>query len=88
MTNRKSLPSLPSLPSLGRKARPVHPCICGCGAGTRGMWAPGHDGRATGWAVRIERGIITIDEVPDNERNGARVMLERRERERKAEATA
>lgn len=83
MANR--LPALPALPALGRRSRPVHPCVCGCGAGTRGTWAPGHDGRATGWAVRIERGIITIDDVPANERAGARLMLDRRAAEGKAE---
>jgi hypothetical protein len=84
--NAVVLPSLPSLPRSSRRNRPVVPCACGCGAGTRGTWFPGHDGRATGWAVRVERGMMTIDDVPANERAGARIMIARREKERAAEA--
>lgn len=69
--------ALPAMPRTGRKARPVVACACGCGMGTRGTWFPGHDGRATGWAVRIERGLMTIDQVPSNERAGAMIMLKR-----------
>lgn len=83
-SNRRgvSLVSLPALPRSGRRARPIVPCICGCGAGTRGTWFPGHDGRATGWATRIERGLMAIEDVPANERAGAEFMLRRREGER------
>ena len=42
------------------------------------MWYPGHDGRASGWATRIERGLIRMDDVPENERAGARIMLQKR----------
>lgn len=70
------MPALPPMP--GRKGAP-RPCACGCGAVTRGgTWWPGHDGRATGWAARIAKGLITIDDVPANERAGARIMLARR----------
>lgn len=81
-----TLPSLPALPRAGRASKPIHPCACGCGQGTRSVWFPGHDGRATGWAVRIERGLLTIDDVPANERAGARIMTARREKERAAKA--
>lgn len=81
-SNRVALVSLPSLPRAGRSAKPIRPCLCGCGGGTRGTWYPGHDGRATGWAVRIERGLIALADVPANERAGAEFMLGRRERER------
>ncbi len=85
MSKFVSLPSLPSMPRSGRKNRPIVACMCGCGSGTRGTWFPGHDGRATGWAVRIERGLMTLADVPANERNGAQFMLSRREKERQAE---
>jgi hypothetical protein len=45
---------------------------------TGGTWYPGDDGRATGWATRIEKGYLTIEEVPANERAGAQLMLARR----------
>lgn len=69
--------ALPAMPRAGRKNRPIVPCACGCGLGTKGTWHPGHDGRATGWAVRVERGMMTLDEVPANERRGAEIMLAR-----------
>ena len=86
--NRVILPSLPSMPRSGRKNRPLVPCACGCGGATRGTWFVGHDGRATGWAVRIEKGLMTIDDVPANERLGAQFMLSRREKERRMERKA
>ncbi len=61
-----------------KRVRPTKPCVCGCGTPTKGTWAPGHDGRATGWALRVERGILTLEQVPDNERAGAELMLARR----------
>lgn len=70
--------SLPSLPRSNRKNRAVVPCACGCGMGTKSIWFPGHDGRATGWAVRVEKGVIGLDDVPANERRGAEFMLKRR----------
>lgn len=79
-----NLPQLPSLPRLGRKARPIVPCACGCGLGTKSTWFPGHDGRATGWATRVEKGLMAITDVPANERAGAMIMLKRRAEERAA----
>lgn len=60
-----------------RKAKPFHSCLCGCGGLTKGTWVSGHDGRATGWALRVERGALTLADVPVNERNGAMIMLTR-----------
>lgn len=68
---------LPKMPS-ARRSRPTHACACGCGAPTKRTWFPGHDGRATGWALRVERGVIGLGDVPTNERAGAVIMLERR----------
>lgn len=73
-----ALSALPALPRSGRRARSVVPCLCGCGLGTKSTWHPGHDGRATGWAVRVERGLMTLADVPSNERAGAEFMIARR----------
>ncbi len=77
--------ALPAMPRTGRKAKPHHDCACGCGQQTRSVWFPGHDGRATGWAIRVERGVIKLEEVPANERAGAVIMLERRQTTRTGE---
>lgn len=78
-----ALPPLPKMPSSAsgarasgeKKIKPTRPCACGCGTETKSEWAPGHDARARGWALRIQRGILTIDQVPENERQGANLML-------------
>lgn len=85
MKNHTILATMPTMPRMGRASRPLHGCACGCGMGTKSTWAPGHDGRATGWAIRVERAVMTIDEVPANERAGALIMLERRAAARKAD---
>ncbi len=61
----------------GKSGTP-HACACGCGRLTKGTWFPGDDGRATGWATRIEKGYLTLADVPQNERAGAMIMLDRR----------
>lgn len=71
-----SLPSLPAMPK-AKKNKPTRPCACGCGGATKGMWVSGHDGRATGWAIRIGRGILSLGDVPANEQAGALIMLAR-----------
>lgn len=81
-----AMPTLPTMPKANRKAKPEHDCFCGCGGRTKSTWTPGHDGRATGWAIRVERGIMKLDEVPANERKGADWML--KERASKAAAKA
>lgn len=71
-----TMTKLPAMPRT-KKARPVHACACGCGLPTKSVWHPGHDGRATGWATRITKGLLTLEDVPANERAGAAIMLER-----------
>jgi len=70
--------TMPALPKLSGKSGIAHACVCGCGRLTKSTWFPGDDGRATGWAVRIEKGILAMDDVPENERNGARIKLQMR----------
>lgn len=73
-----TMPTLPAMPSMSNgRYKPTRPCACGCGAPTKSMWYPGHDGRATGWSIRIERGLMSIGDVPANERAGAAIMLRR-----------
>lgn len=86
MTTHK-MPAMPAMPG-GRGKGTSHPCVCGCGLPTKREWHPGHDGRATGWAIRVERGVITIADVPDNERRGAIRMMVRRAAAVKAAADA
>jgi len=78
-----ALPKMPKLPGgkKFRKPKEQHPCACGCATPTTGKWAPGHDARANGWAIRIERELLTLKDVPENERAGAKLMLaERKEK--------
>lgn len=72
-----ALPALPKLPSSARprKEKAKQPCACGCETPTTGTWAPGHDARARGWALRIDRGIMKLAGVPANEQAGAKYML-------------
>lgn len=73
-----AMPELPKLPAAkrARKPRPLRDCTCGCGGQTAGSWVPGHDARAKGWALRIERGICKMSDVPANERKGAQFMID------------
>lgn len=70
--------TLTKMPTMSGKNKPTRDCACGCGGQTKSTWYPGHDGRATGWATRILKGLMTIEDVPANERNGAAIMLNRK----------
>jgi hypothetical protein len=85
-----ALPELPRMPKgkRSRKARPTQPCACGCGTPTTGIWAPGHDARARGWALRITRGMIKMSDVPANEQAGAKLMLKAAKDQAATPATA
>lgn len=86
------LPPLPKMPKSGgggnRAPKPTKECTCGCKGQTTGAWVPGHDARARGWALRIERAIpygddqhpFTLADVPEMERPGAIFMLEERKK--------
>lgn len=57
---------LVALPRLKRMRKPKAPkiCACGCGGNTKGgRFIPGHDARLHGWALRVERKQVTIEQV-------------------------
>jgi hypothetical protein len=59
-----ALPPLPKLPKAGKKAKPPKECFCGCGEMTKGgTYVAGHDGRLKGLAIRVERKVMTLDDV-------------------------
>lgn len=76
-----NLPSLPKLPSSERvrKDRPIKACACGgCGATTKGTWAPGHDAYCHGWALRVERDVVKLKDVPAAHMVGVKIFLAKR----------
>lgn len=54
---------LPPLPRGAGKPKPLVDCSCGCGMQTRSKFAPGHDSRLRGWALRIARGMCKLDDI-------------------------
>jgi len=54
---------LPPLPRGANKQKPLVPCGCGCGSQTRSKFAPGHDSRLRGWALRVARNMVKLDEI-------------------------
>lgn len=83
---KDGMAAMPALPKVkkARKPKAKHECACGCKNLTGGKWAPGHDARANAYAIRIERDLMKLADVPANERAGAKLMLE----ERKAKGIA
>lgn len=45
--------ALPQAPKAPGKPGAVRPCVCGCGATTGGLFAPGHDARLHAWERAI-----------------------------------
>jgi hypothetical protein len=39
-------------------------CECGCGGSTKNRFMPGHDSKLRGWVLRVERGVMRLDEIP------------------------
>lgn len=66
--------ALPRLPR-AKKVAAVRPCACGCGRSTARTWFPGDDGRSVGWAIRVERGVVALSDIPVAGRAGALRML-------------
>lgn len=78
-----NLPPLPKLPSAARirKDRPIRACACGdCGQTTKGIWAPGHDAYCKGWALRVERNIAKMSDVPPAVMSGVKLVLSERKK--------
>lgn len=69
------LAPLPKMPKAARKPKPLHACACGCGGTTAGRFAPGHDSRLKGWALRVERGVVKLADIPDGERQAVQAHL-------------
>lgn len=85
------LPELPGLPKTKSiaKQKPLVPCQCGCGGTTRARFAPGHDSYFRGIIARVDRKIMTIDEVESIVGKGQReaveaFLIERKKQERAA----
>lgn len=74
---KKPLPALPKLPK-ARKARSLQPCACGCGEETTAVWAPGHDSYVRGWAIRVERKVVAMKDVPSDQQAAVRKMMKER----------
>lgn len=50
-------------PSQARR-RELRACECGCGGSTQRRFVPGHDSILRAWVIRVERGVIGLDEIP------------------------
>lgn len=62
---KDGLPELPKLPKVrsAAKQKPLVPCECGCDETTKSRFAPGHDSYLRGLVARVERKIMTLDDV-------------------------
>lgn len=79
-------PKLPPLPRKAGSPKPLVDCACGCGLKTRSKFAPGHDSRLRGWSLRVARGFIKMDEIPDGERQAVEAHIKELKKEGKYEA--
>ena len=71
------LPPLPKMPSASRprKQKPLVACACGCGGETRSIWVPGHDAYVKGWALRVERELCKMSDVPEAQRTAVKAII-------------
>lgn len=44
--------------------KPLRPCACGCGEQVTAYFAQGHDARFKGWMVKIEKGLMKVEDLP------------------------
>lgn len=74
-----NLPALPNLPKAAssRKPKPEVDCLCGCGGKTKGKFMPGHDSYLRSLVLRVERKVMTLDEVEKMVSKGHRLAVER-----------
>lgn len=78
--------ALPRLPRLPRKPKEGKPCACGCPGKTRGgRFLPGHDSKLLAWALRVERKLIKLSEVPEMHREAVRKQMTVARREAKSQ---
>lgn len=62
-TTKTGLPKLPAI-KRARKPKPPQNCACGCGGQTKGgRFIAGHDARLHGWALRIQRELVTYKDI-------------------------
>lgn len=47
-------------------------CECGCGGPTKNRFMPGHDSILRAWVLRVERGVMRLDEIPHDGLKGRR----------------
>lgn len=48
----------------------VKPCKCGCGGQTTAFFVPGHDARFKGWLLKVEKGQMKVNELPEAVQKG------------------
>lgn len=48
-----------------KKLKKTHNCLCGCGAETLSLYAPGHDARVKGILLKVERGDLEKSAIPE-----------------------
>lgn len=84
--NKDGRPKLPPLPRKAGSPKPLVACACGCGMQTRSRFAPGHDSRLRGWALRIARNIIELKDIPDGERQAVEAHIKQLKKEGRYEA--
>lgn len=56
--------ALPSRSPPRNRRREPRACECGCGGSTQRRFMPGHDAILRAWRIRVERGVIRLDEIP------------------------
>lgn len=69
-------PKLPPLPRKAGAAKPMVDCACGCGLKTHSKFAPGHDSRLRGWALRLARELTTYADIESYAGKGERDAVE------------
>ncbi len=61
--DKSGMVKLPPLPRKAGAKKPEKECDCGCGLMTRSKFYPGHDSRLKGWAIRVARGVIKLEDI-------------------------
>lgn len=72
---KSGLPALPKAKS-ARKPKPEVDCECGCGGKTKSRFCPGHDSYLRGLVIRVQREVMTLDEIGEKIGKGQRAAVE------------